>query len=122
MSTSAAVQIATATATSAHQYDRDAEKKINIHSTLLVDPSSSSSSPNASYARPSAHLNPTGENPALAVSVPELNINGTSLSTSPTTTALRPPKSPTVAGGGSSNSAWGANFWVTLVEPQVRVS
>ena len=46
--------------------------------------------------------------------IPQLSINGGLLpSQSPTS---RQPKSPVI----EIDNAWGANFWVTLIEPQVR--
>lgn len=56
--------------------------------------------------------------------VPEVNLNGTALPTpaaSGSRTAQRPQKSSTAAVAEAETSAWGANFWVTLIDPQVRV-
>lgn len=47
-------------------------------------------------------------------SVPDLSVNGSSLPQA----VPRPPKSSTPSVGEGENM-WGANFWVTLVEPQV---
>lgn len=68
--------------------------------------------------------------------VPQLSLNGTALtshsystkqpltspaSANPTNPTARPPKSPAVQTPITEiDSAWGANFWVTLIEPQVR--
>lgn len=56
--------------------------------------------------------------------VPEVNLNGTALPTpaaSGSRTAQRPHKSSTATVAEAETSAWGANFWVTLIDPQVRV-
>ena len=49
-------------------------------------------------------------------SVPEVNLNGSALPKSST----RVPKTSAPPAAGVVDSAWGANFWVTLIEPQVR--
>lgn len=53
---------------------------------------------------------------SMTKAVPEVSVNGTPLRTP------RPAKSaPSTLGGDSDDSAWGSNFWVTLVDPQVRI-
>lgn len=48
---------------------------------------------------------------------PEVHVNGSPLKKGP---IQRTPKS-SLQGQGQDEAAWGKNFWVTLVDPQVRV-
>lgn len=53
--------------------------------------------------------------PKTARNVPEVNVNGEAPPATP-----RTPKPGPAAGVAEPDSQWGANFWVTLIEPQVR--
>lgn len=55
--------------------------------------------------------------------VPELNVNGSALpkeSGSSPRTSKASPKISAAPSNAEQDSGWGSNFWVTLIEPQVR--
>lgn len=56
----------------------------------------------------------TNSNEATQPAVPAVNVNGAPLR------SPRPPKASTEPGEGVDEGGWGSNFWVTLVDPQVR--
>lgn len=95
---------------------------------LSPDPGSAPSLPRSSATfghadhsrRPSTsseHSKLASEQPVLtkphSSNVPEVNVNGAPLRTP------RPAKNPPPANGDGDETAWGSNFWVTLVDPQV---
>ena len=57
-----------------------------------------------------------GAGPSRAAAIPEVNVNGNA---PPTPSAARPRPSKTSTAPSEVETGWGANFWVTLMEPQV---
>lgn len=76
---------------------------------------SSSSERSKAYDNPAGNPNGNVNGVVATDVVPEVNINGAPLRTA------RPPKSSTgPVEAGTHEAGWGSNFWVTLVDPQVR--
>ncbi|EGN99613.1 hypothetical protein SERLA73DRAFT_179705 [Serpula lacrymans var. lacrymans S7.3] len=66
--------------------------------------------PQASSADPSSPK--PDEKASPTTTVPEVNVNGE---------PIHSPRPSTGSNGTDDETVWGSNFWVTLVDPQVRI-
>ncbi|KAG9316206.1 hypothetical protein JVU11DRAFT_2232 [Chiua virens] len=85
--------------------------KVLDQTALATNPSSSAATPPEPSSAKLADATPNDSSTQSAIVVPQVNVNGEPLRSPRPSATFSPPFDP-------DSSTWGANFWVTLVDPQ----